>query len=104
MGSNSAEYMRAYHAKRRAKARRKGCCWVCMERDAAPGKTRCNECIEDSKRRQAERRQRLKQTGKCAYCGVRPRPPGFALCKKCRKRARAASRLCQLGVTSGLGI
>ena len=82
---------------RRSEARREsGLCQSCGRAKVAPGRTRCEPCLE--KRRVADRERHHKRTasrlaaGTCVRCGKNAPEPGRSTCSSCAKRDNAASR------------
>ena len=81
----------------RAATRKKaGLCQSCGCAEVAPGRTRCEPCLQ--KRRIADRARHHKRTaarlaaGACPRCGRRPPEPGRSTCSSCAARDNAASR------------
>ncbi len=83
--------------RRRSEARREsGLCQSCGRAQAAPGRTRCEPCLE--KRRAADRERHHRRTadrialGMCPRCGKLPPEPNRSTCAPCAAKDNAASR------------
>lgn len=78
------ENQRKIQKRRRAEAKEKGLCIVCMSKKATCG-TKCHECYICQKRydkaKYDGRRQYWKENGLCYQCGAEPLP-GKKVCKK----------------------
>lgn len=70
-------------ARYRAEARKRGDCYVCLRRRAAPGSERCEECANRDKERRTKREDRLWMAGLCPRCGRRPRSATSEKCERC---------------------
>ena len=82
---------------RRSETRREsGLCQSCGRAEPAPGRTRCEPCLE--KRRIADRERHHKRTaariaaGMCPRCGKREPAPNRSTCAPCMEKDNAASR------------
>jgi hypothetical protein len=88
-----------------------GRCVACKVADPAPGRVRCQACLEEASRRskksryaspgrleryravQRATRERWKRMGLCARCGSGPTTTA-TLCEGCRKNIRKTSSAC----------
>ena len=83
--------------RRRSEARREaGLCQSCGLAAPAPGRARCEPCLE--KRRAADRERHRRRTadriarGMCPRCGKREPAPGRSSCADCARKDNSASR------------
>jgi len=65
----------------RRKARSKGICSECASRPVAPGKKRCQQCIDASNARKKAIVEERRANGLCIWCGA-PAVPGKSRCQK----------------------
>ena len=81
---------------RASERKSRGACQSCGIAALAPGRTRCEPCLE--KRRVADRERHRKRTaariaaGTCVRCGKHAPEPGRSTCSSCAARDNAASR------------
>ena len=82
--------------RRAAERKSSGTCTSCGKAAPAPGRTRCEPCLE--KRRAADRRRHHRRTadrlarGMCPRCGKRPPAPERSTCAPCSAKDNRASR------------
>lgn len=79
--------------KRRASAAKAlGLCIFHPNREAVPGRTLCDPCLEkhseDARRCFLKKREIALENGKCTICFNRDAPAGFKSCLKCRVKNR----------------
>ena len=120
--ARAREYERERSRGERAARRAAGICTACGAAPAAPGRVRCEPCIEkrraadrakyaagkaaglpygganaDAKRRAARTRSKKRQkersaAGLCIRCGANPPAEGGSTCQSCRDKRQAAER------------
>ena len=81
---------RAYQRRRKAGFKAKGLCPWCGKVPPAPGRTRCDACLEIARQSSIqwmrERRKIWKEFGICGVCGNREAMPKQTRCAYCAER------------------
>ena len=84
MTEHSRQYIKDYHKKRSAEAKKKGYCTTCCIRPATHG-TKCEKCYQYSKsyyqNKKGIKRILWQEEGKCYICGDSVKE-GYKLCEK----------------------
>lgn len=85
-----ASTSRAYQRQRKASLKAEGLCPWCGRTPPAPGRTRCEACLEISRQSSLNfmkrRRKSWKALGICGVCGQREAMPGQSRCGVCAER------------------
>lgn len=81
---------RAYQRRRKAELKARGLCPWCGRTAPAPGRTRCESCLEIARKNSIQfmkrRRKSWKALGICGVCGKREAMPGQSRCGVCAER------------------